>query len=162
MFRLIDSLSSAWLNWRVSRVAKKSGQSPVSIRQFSFKDGDFEMLAHHEMLATFADSMAELLVKSDAPNYVSFDVWGRSVLKHAGRRPIRITLQWAHRESPESAARKLREACEEIVRAANGGADATELRSIAALALALCGYDVPREKEGDDGERSTQAHTGLH
>lgn len=149
MLNPIDRLASGWLSWRTRRSIPAGAIKPVTIEEFVYRNGRLHLLAEHEVLATFADSMVRLLEGYEADNFLVIDMAGRAGSGH--KYPIRITLQYAHRESPAEVVAQLRRACEDVVRLANAGAPAGELRGKAAYALALCGYSVPRKEQESDG-----------
>ena len=148
MLHLIDKAAVAWMNWRVRRAATAHDPAAVTIKEFAFANGKADLLIQHDMLATLADGMSELLEAHNPENYITFELWGRSSLADGEKRPVLVTLQWAHRNSPAETAAILRRGCEEAVLAAEGGASASDVRYKAALALASCGYPVPRLPKG--------------
>jgi hypothetical protein len=105
MFEWLDFLAARWLNWRTDRMARNNPQiQELGIQQIQYDETGFHLLASFPAVTTLADEAAALLGANQAENYVQFDMVPRI---DRGKRPIRVTVQWADGESPASKAARL-------------------------------------------------------
>jgi hypothetical protein len=105
MLKWLDLLAAWWLNWRTDRAARNNPLvQELGIRKAQFDETGFHLVASFPAVTTLADEAAALLGANQAENYVQFDMMPRI---DRGRRPIRVTVQWADGESPASKVARL-------------------------------------------------------
>lgn len=121
---IIDALASKWLNWRRDQVLRKSPEwaeidRELKLHKLENHPGSMKAVLSHPMITVMAEEAAALLNEAHADNYVQFDLMPRL---DRGKKPIRVTVQWASKLSPgskndllERENKRLREACAEAL-----------------------------------------------
>lgn len=105
MFKWLDLLAAWWLNWRTDRAARNNPMvQAMGIQKVQYDETGFHLIASFPAVTALADEAAALLGANQAENYVQFDMMPRI---DRGKRPIRVTVQWADGESPASKAARL-------------------------------------------------------
>jgi hypothetical protein len=120
ILRKIDKAAGLYMDWRRGWLAmqdRAKGGDPA------WNAGDFDInlmtdeetkrrnitmqwLGEHDGMALFAETCGELLIAHEAENYVEFDIHPQL---HRGLKPVRITIQWANKESPAKQNARLRD-----------------------------------------------------
>lgn len=103
---IIDRLAIKWVDWRTDRAVRDSGyDEEFGIKRVELtSDGVFEGTFVTPAIAVMAQEAAAMLDTANAENYVQFDMLPRL---DRGLKPIRVTVQWAHRLSPAQRASKM-------------------------------------------------------
>jgi hypothetical protein len=105
MLKWLDLLAAWWLNWRTDQAARNDPLiQELGIQKVQYDESGFHLIASFPAVTTLADEAAALLGANEAENYVQFDMMPRV---DRGKRPIRVTVQWADGESPASKAARL-------------------------------------------------------
>lgn len=105
MFDWLDKLACAYLDWRTGRlVANDPELSGFSLIKAEQNRNGWEVKAFAPMVVALAEQATDLLEYHGAENYVQFDMMPRL---DRGKRPIRVTVQWARGETPAAKATRL-------------------------------------------------------
>jgi len=105
LFSLIDHIAGWWLDKRVDQVVKNDpALEEFQLHRLEVTAGHQEITAISPAIACIADEAAGML--KSAENYISFDMMPRL---DRGKRPVRVTVQWADGMSPARRATKLEE-----------------------------------------------------
>ena len=113
MLNLIDKLAGWWLDWRMSNKVKNAPElQEFGLKKAEYDNNGFHLIASFPGLVMLADSAAEMLQANNAKNFVQFDMMPRL---DRGKKPIRVTVQWASGMSPATKAAKLQDAWEQAV-----------------------------------------------
>jgi hypothetical protein len=102
MIEILDRLACWWIDWRMDRDAKSNpAVREMGLKKIGTFPGGWEVTFVSPAVAMIADEMAAMLDKANAKNYISFDFIPRL---DRGRQPVRVTVEWAHGESPATKA----------------------------------------------------------
>ena len=109
----LDKLAGKWLDWRTDQAIKSL---PPELQEFKLHKAEintteWEITALAPGIVAMADEAAELLSSQGAKNYLQFDLMPRL---DRGKPPIRVTVQWAHGESPAKQNARLRDQIEQV------------------------------------------------
>ncbi len=96
---VLDILASRWLDWRTEQNARRLAPeiAELGLKKITALPGGWEATFVTLAAAEIANDMAAMLDATHAENYVQFDMLPRL---DRGRRPIRVTVQWAWGKSP--------------------------------------------------------------
>jgi len=112
MLELIDRLACWWIDWRMDRAASNNpAYQELGIKRMEATPGGWEATFVTPAAVLIADEMAAMLDKANAENFVQFDFVPRM---DRGKRPVRVTVQWAHGMSPAQKCAMLEEKLERL------------------------------------------------
>jgi len=115
MLRMIDRLAGWWLDWRMDRIIKNHpAAQELGLKRAEVDETGYEIIVTSPDIIYLADQAADLLESQGAENYVQFDMMPRA---DRGLRPIRVTVQWAHGQSPAQKVVSLKGRVEELAEA---------------------------------------------
>lgn len=104
-FSIIDRLTGKWFDWRQDQAFKDIPDDlKPQFESIEMRQRGFEIAVTSPLLVHLVSDASALLDKYEAKNYVSFDMMPRL---DRGKRAIRVTVQWAHGESPAVKAARL-------------------------------------------------------
>jgi hypothetical protein len=150
ILNLIDRLAGRWIDFRIEQAATKNpGIGEFKLKKVEFDENGFHMIASFPGVVMIADEAAAMLDANDARSYVEFDMMPRL---DRGKRPIRITVQWAWAESPAAKAARLERELEILTAALDAG-DATPLLQRCLAALRFVGTEI--EQTASKPEKAT-------
>ena len=106
MLEILDRLAGWWIDLRMEQAVRSlpPEMQELKLHRVTVGTNGFEVVMIAPAVVLLADQAAELLNQQNAQNYVSFDLMPRL---DRGKPPIRVTVQWAHGESPASKAARL-------------------------------------------------------
>lgn len=125
LLTIIDKLSGLWMDWRMSRAVKNlpPEMRELNLHRVQADTREFEIVMTAPAIVYLADQAAELLQQQNAKNYIQFDMMPRL---DRCKPPVRVTVQWAHGESPAAKAARLEDELTTIRALLGGGADTTD------------------------------------
>ena len=112
MLNVIDFLFGKWLSWRVDDAYQKANiEGKLQIKKFTLEDDAIETLLNAPDLVFLAEQAAKLLDDHQQDNFIQFDM----LPKDDSRGSVRITIQWAHGESPTEQAERLERELDNLI-----------------------------------------------
>lgn len=109
---IVDKLAGLWLNWRMDRQVRQNNRvGEMNLKKVEFDENGFHLIASFPGVVLLADEAAAMLDANNAKNYLQFDMQPRL---DRGKRPIRVTVQWASGESPAAKAARLEQETERL------------------------------------------------
>ena len=112
MLEMIDRLAGWWLDWRMDHaIAQHPELDEFSLEKAKFDENGFHVVASFPGVVVLADEAARMLDASNVENYIEFDMMPRL---DRGKKPIRVTVQWANGMSPAQKAAMLEERIKEL------------------------------------------------
>lgn len=142
ILNIIDKMAGLWIDWRIGQAAAKNPDiGEFKLKRAEFDENGFHMIASFPGVVMIADEAAAMLEANNAKNYVEFDMMPRL---DRGKRPIRITVQWAWKESPAAKAARLERELTLLTEALAAG-DTTSLLQRCLTTLRFMGKEIEEE-----------------
>ena len=96
----IDTLAANWLKKRMEKSYESDPDIDLKIREIIATENETKIKGDTSAVQIIAQELGQLLEENNIENFIVIDLWPS--IKHIGvQKPIKLTIQWANRKSPE-------------------------------------------------------------